>query len=262
MFKKVILSSLLPVVLLCSFSSQAIENKSTVTNPATVNLAQTDLDALRDKLTSVVGEISSIKPSPMVGLVEIIADHSVFYSSLDGDFLIDGKLYDLEARTNLTEDARMKVRIEGVNSFAKDMIVFPAKNEKHVITVFTDITCGYCRKLHEQMADYNDKGITIRYLAYPRAGVRDQMGEYSKGFKDLRSIWCNEDPKSALTKAKMGTNVAQRICDKPIEEEFNFGRKIGVSGTPAIILENGLMLPGYKDPDSLLQILDQVKATG
>ena len=252
------MSGLLATLLASSTLVYAFDNKDVVANVT----AQGELTVLRAKLTSVLGNITSIKASPMVGLVEVIADHSVFYSSLDGDFLIEGKLYDLAARADLTENARMQVRLDGVNSFTNDMIVFPAKDEKHVITVFTDITCGYCRKMHEQIEDYNDKGITVRYLAYPRYGVKDQTGQYSKGFKDLRSIWCNEDPKAALTKAKMGSNVAQRICDKPIEAEFNFGRKIGVSGTPAIILDNGFMLPGYKDPENLLNILNQVKSTG
>ncbi|GAA5130277.1 bifunctional protein-disulfide isomerase/oxidoreductase DsbC [Thalassotalea piscium] len=258
MFKKFVVSTALFIGLTSSSLLLAFDGESALKNTA----VNSEFNALRTKLGGVIGSITSIKASPMVGLVEIIADHGVFYSSLDGNFLIDGKLYDIAARSDLTEETLMQIRVDGVNSFEKDMIVFPAKNEKHVINVFTDITCGYCRKMHEQIDDYNDKGITVRYLAYPRYGIKDQMGQYSKGFKDLRSIWCNEDPKAALTKAKMGSNVAQRICDKPIEDEFNFGRKIGVTGTPAIIFDNGFMLPGYKDPESLLEIIEKIKATG
>lgn len=261
MFKKILVSAVFSIGLISPLLVQAVEVDSTVSNAAKNTIADSELKALSVKLAGVLGDITSIKPTPMVGLVEIIADHGVFYSSLDGNFLVDGKLYDIKARNDLTEETLKKVRLDGVNSFANDMIVYKAKNEKHVINVFTDITCGYCRKMHEQIDVYNDEGITVRYLAYPRYGVKDQLGQYSKGFKDLRSIWCNEDPKEALTKAKLGSSVAQRICDKPIEAEFNFGRKIGVSGTPAIILDNGFMLPGYKDPKSLLAILDQIKAT-
>ena len=261
MFKKIILGTALSVGLFSSTWAQAVEASSATSNVTKSAVESTEFKALAAKLTNVIGEISSIKPSPMVGLVEVIADHRVFYTSLDGNFLVDGKLYDIKARNDITEETLKKVRLDGVQSFAGDMIVYKAKNEKHVINVFTDITCGYCRKMHEQMDEYNDKGITVRYLAYPRYGVKDQQGQYSQGFKDLQSIWCHEDPQSALTKAKQGSPVAQRICDKPIEAEFDFGRKIGVNGTPAIIFDNGFMVPGYKDPDSLLNILEQVKAT-
>ena len=114
--------------------------------------------------------------------------------------------------------------------------------------------------MHKQMSEYNDKGITVRYMAYPRSGIKNQFGELSKGFKDLRSIWCNEDPKMALTKAKAGSPVAPRICDKPIEDEFHFGRQIGVNSTPAIIFANGMLTPGYRPPADLIKVLDAMQA--
>lgn len=205
-------------------------------------------------------DIVSVKPSPLSALFEVVTNQGLFYTSSDGKYLLQGKLYGLSANNvvNHTEESLAQVRIEGMKQFENDMIVYPAKDEKHVITVFTDITCGYCRKLHKQMDDLNDKGITVRYLAYPRAGVKDQFGQYSKGFKDLRSIWCNEKPKEALTNAKLGSNVAQRICDKPIEQEFDFGRQIGVNSTPSIVFSNGFMLPGYKEPSALLAILESM----
>jgi thiol:disulfide interchange protein DsbC len=223
-----------------------------------------DAEKLKEKLSSMLGlEVVKVKASAMPGLVELITNQGLFYASADGKFFIQGKLYGLGGRvTNYSEESLAQVRIDGMEKFTDAMIVYPAKNEKHIITVFTDITCGYCRKMHEQMDDYNDKGITVRYLAYPRSGVKDRTGQYSQGFKDLRSIWCHENPESALTKAKMGSNVAQRICDKPVEGEFNFGRQVGVNGTPAVILENGMMLPGYQEPDALIKILEQMKATG
>jgi len=213
---------------------------------------------IANKLSSTIGmEVVSIKLSPLSSLVEVVTEQGMFYASKDGNFLLHGKLYGLSSKNvvNHTEESLAMVRVEGLKQFEKDMIVYPAKDEKHVVTVFTDITCGYCRKMHKQMDEYNDLGITIRYMAYPRAGIKDQLGQLSQGFKDLRSIWCHEEPKVALTKAKLGSSVAQRICDKPIEEEFDFGRQIGVNSTPSIIFENGFMLPGYKEPADLLTIL-------
>ncbi len=112
--------------------------------------------------------------------------------------------------------------------------------------------------MHEQMDEYNARGITFRYLAYPRSGINDRLGNPTQGFKDLRSVWCNDDSAEALTKAKSGSNVAYRICDKPIEEQFNFGRQVGVSGTPAIILSNGMMIPGYQPPAQLEELLKKL----
>ena len=226
----------------------------------TKNNAQFDEEHIKSQIFNILGlKVTSATPSEVPGLAEVVTNQGLFYASYDGKYLLQGKLYGLGANVrNITEESLAKVRVEGVSNFEDDMIVYPAKNEKHVVTVFTDITCGYCRKLHEQMDDYNDKGITVRYLAYPRAGVKDRMGNFTQGYKDLLSIWCNEDPTTALTKAKAGINVAQRICDKPIEAQFNFGRQVGVSGTPAIITDSGFMMPGYREPGELLKILESL----
>ncbi len=218
--------------------------------------------AIQNKLSQNLGlTAESIKPSELAGLAEVLTEQGLFYVSFDGDYILQGKLYGLANNNvvNHTEESLAKVRVEGIKKFEKNMIVYPAKNEKHVVTVFTDITCGYCRKLHEQMDAYNELGITIKYLAYPREGIRNnRTGEYTQGFKDLRSVWCHENPEEALTKAKSGGSVANRICESPIAEEFTFGRQIGVSGTPAIIFDNGMMLPGYRPPHDLAQILNNI----
>lgn len=219
-----------------------------------------DSKVITSKLASKLGlQVNKVKKSTMPGMAEVITKQGLLYVSYDGNFIIQGKLYNIEKDVvDLTEATLADVRADGVKKFENSIITYPAKNEKHVITVFTDITCGYCRKLHEQMSAYNDLGITVQYLAYPRAGVRDQMGNYSQSFKDLRSIWCHETPEKALTSAKSGSQVAQRICEQPVEAQYDFGRQIGVNGTPAIILENGMMVPGYQPPERLAQILNSI----
>lgn len=200
--------------------------------------------------------VQEVKHSVLPGMVEILTDQGLFYGSADGSFLfIDGQLYGFEQGiTNYTEQSMAPVRVAGMKKFENGMIVYPAKDEKHVITVFTDITCGYCRRMHAQMDEYNKLGITVRYLAYPRSGIVDrQSGGMTQGFKDLRSVWCNEDPKKALTSAKAGQPIPQRICEQNIAEEFNFGRQVGVNGTPAIMLENGDLIPGFVPPSDLIQ---------
>lgn len=259
MSKKFLLAAALGLLSLTHNVAAYAEPAAPANNSVMLPVAQSSEFALvKAKLTQTLGfNVASIKAAPIAGMVEVITDQGLFYASADGKFLLHGKIYGLgDSVSNLTEESLAQVRIEGMVKFSDDMIVYPAKNEKHVVTVFTDITCGYCRKMHEQIDDYNDKGITVRYLAYPRAGVKDQAGRYSQGFKDLLSIWCHEDPALALTKAKSGSNVAARVCDKPIEAEFDFGRQVGVTGTPAIILANGMMVPGYQEPSKLFALLE------
>lgn len=264
MVKKYLFSAVIAFVS-CTGAVLALgESAPEVASSVMVPMASPTNEALKVKLAASLGiKVASVKHSPMPGMVEVITDQGLFYASADGKFLLQGKMYGLgKTIINLTEASLAQVRIDGMDKFKNDMIVFAAKDEKHVVTVFTDITCGYCRKLHDQMADYNDKGITVRYLPYPRSGVKGRDGQYLKGFKDLRSIWCHEDPQTALTNAKAGANVAQRICDKPIEAEFNFGRQVGVNGTPAIMLANGMMVPGYQDPEKLFMILENAQQGG
>ena len=115
------------------------------------------------------------------------------------------------------------------------MLVYKAKNQKHVITVFTDITCGYCRKLHSEMKELNDDGITVRYLAFPRQGVPSPMPD------NMRSVWCAADPLKAMTDAQNGKSVPVAKCDADIAGQYHLGGVLGVNGTPAIVLENGTL---------------------
>ncbi|OUS23530.1 thiol:disulfide interchange protein [Thalassotalea sp. 42_200_T64] len=196
-------------------------------------------------------QVETVQASKMDNLFEAITDQGLFYTSADGSFLIQGKVYQItdDGINNLTEESLAKVRVDGMKTFSDSMIVFPAKDEKYQMTVFTDLTCGYCRKLHNQIDEFNDLGITVRYLAFPRGGLSSQS------YTDIRSVWCSDDQQSAMTQAKGGAHVAQKVCALPVAEQYNFGRKIGVSGTPAIILNDGNMVPGYKTPDQMQQIL-------
>ena len=212
---------------------------------------------LKAKIRSKLGLIvEKVEKTPVPGIALLMTNQGLFYSSYNGDYFIQGKVYSLVSEVeDLAEKSLAKMRLEGLEKYKDDMIEFKAENEKYVVTAFTDITCGYCRKMHKQMAEYNELGITFRYLAYPRSGIKDQAGNYSQGFKDLRSVWCAEDPEAAMTNAKNSRNVAYRVCDKPIEGQFNFGRQVGVNGTPALVLSNGMMVPGYQEPEQLEQLL-------
>ncbi len=201
--------------------------------------------------------VKQINPSPVAGLKELITDKGVLYASPDGQFLMQGTLIDINNRVNITEQALSDVRKEGVAEYEDSMIVYKAQNEKHVITVFTDITCGYCRKLHRELGDFLDAGITVKYLAFPRGGLR------GKGYEDLKNVWCAKDPAEALTEAKAGAEVAAVSgCNAPVAEHYQLGQSFGISGTPAIILEDGAMIPGYQSAEALSSMLDAAAKKG
>ncbi len=268
MFKKVLIVGGLAIVSVGAFftvNESAVAQNSflskSVAKPVSATNEQdpTQLNAtfLKEKIKTKLGlTVEKVEVTPVPGIALLITNQGLFYASYNGDYFIQGKVYSLVSDvTDLAETSLAKMRIEGLEKFKNDMIIFKAKNEKYIVTAFTDITCGYCRKMHKQMDDYNDRGITFRYLAYPRSGIKDRAGNDSQGFKDLRSVWCSDDPKAAMTKAKNNQNVAYRVCDTPIEDQFNFGRQVGVNGTPAIVLSNGMMVPGYQPPEQLEKLL-------
>ena len=195
--------------------------------------------------------IDHVVPSPLDGISEVLVGMNVFYVSNDGKYVFEGKLIDMSTRTNLTEEILGKVRKEAISAIdEKSMIVFPAKEERHTITVFTDIDCGYCRKLHNEIGAYNAKGITVRYLSFPRSGP--DTPSYDKAV----SVWCADDLNKAMTDAKSGAKLPVKKCQNPVSDHFKVGVEMGVAGTPAIVTENGVLLPGYLPAKKLADELD------
>ena len=194
---------------------------------------------------------NSISQSPIDGYYQVFTDRGLFYVSKDGNKLLQGKLYGIEdGVTDLTEQAYAKVRKAAIVDIADSALVYPAKDEKYAISVFTDITCGYCRKMHSEIEQFNEMGITVKYYAYPRGGLNSQSSH------DLDVIWCNKDPEAAMTLAKRTREVSGEACDaSPVTEHFKLGSSMGVSSTPALILEDGALVPGYKPPADLLAFL-------
>ncbi|MBJ7538917.1 thioredoxin fold domain-containing protein [Marinomonas sp. C1424] len=190
-------------------------------------------------------EVGSIKFHQASGLyvVEMQAGPTL-HMTADGGYFVAGDLYKVNGTQleNETEVAKL-AKVEALPE--EQMIVFKAAQEKTHITVFTDVDCGYCRMLHNDVPALNEKGITVRYLAFPRAGVG------SEAYNKMVSVWCSEDPKAWLTKAKQGESIPENKCVNPVADEFNLGRMVGVRGTPTIILANGSLLPGYLPVDKL-----------
>jgi thiol:disulfide interchange protein DsbC len=193
--------------------------------------------------------------SPVAGLYEVVFGPNVVYVSADGRYVLRGDLLDVENKTNLTEEKRRQARLDAVNSLGEEsMIVFAPKEFKHTVTVFTDIDCGYCRKLHSEIKSYNDLGIKVRYVAFPRAGIP------SDSYDKAVSVWCADDNRSALTMAKAGRPVASRVCENPVRSHYEMGRRVGVNGTPTIVLESGTIVPGYVPASRLMEELEEEKS--
>lgn len=221
--------------------------------------AQAD-DAVDAKIRAAMNVVipgatpDSIVAAPIKGLYQVAYGPKLFYVSADGRYLISGDMYDLKARSNLTEASRSKARVEAIDTLGKKaMIIYPAHGKvKHTITVFTDIDCPYCRKLHQGMKEMNDLGITVRYLAFPRAGIP------SPSYDKAVSVWCAPDRNKAMDMAKDEDKIVPRTCaDNPVEKEYMLGQLMGVTGTPTIVMEDGSILPGYVPPQRLAQLLDQ-----
>ena len=188
----------------------------------------------------------------MAGMYEVRFGSIIVYLSGDGRYMLRGDLVDLESGRNVTEEARQTARAEVVGALGEaNMIVFAPDAVKHTVTVFTDVDCGYCARLHRQMADYNRLGIKIRYTAFPRAGVG------SDTWDKMVSVWCAADQHTAMTDAKAQRRVEPARCANPVAEQYEAGRAIGVRGTPAIVLESGELIPGYVPPQELASRLDE-----
>jgi thiol:disulfide interchange protein DsbC len=226
--------------------------------PAGQALAEDDSAVkIREGLEKVLPgvEPDDIRPAPLNNLYEVVIGPQLVYVSGDGRYLFQGSIVDLESRANLTEPRRRAAVAEAVEAVGEDtMVIFGESDAAHTISVFTDIDCGYCRKLHAEIDAFNEKGIRIRYLFFPRAGVN------SDSFNKAVSVWCAEDSQAALTDAKAGKPVPEAKCDNPVEAHMRLGEAAGVSGTPALVLPDGELLPGYVPPSRLAAYLEAKEA--
>jgi thiol:disulfide interchange protein DsbC len=212
------------------------------TNPAT-------LHALENVIPHAKPD--RIQHSPIPGLYELTYGTDIVYVTKDGHYLLQGDIFDVQKRENVTEPKRQQARLSAINAVGeKNMIVFAPKQAKYEVTVFTDVECGYCRKFHQEMSELNGLGVKVRYLAFPRAGIG------SSTYDKMVSVWCADDPQKAITDAKADRPVPPKQCDNPVSEEYNLGRALGVTGTPTLILDNGQLIPGYVPAQRLVKMLE------
>lgn len=217
--------------------------------------ADSDADqAIRKSLHAVQPDlpIEAIAESPMPGIYQVqLQGGRQLYASADGQFLMQGYLFQVKGgrAINLTEREESRGVAKTINAIpAEEMVVFTGKQPKTHITVFTDTDCGYCQKLHSEVAELNRLGIEVRYVAFPRQGVA------SPAYKELVSVWCAKDRQAAMNLAKSRQQVPVAECDNPVAKQYALGQMIGVSGTPAIVLANGKIIPGYQPAAQLAKI--------
>lgn len=203
-------------------------------------------------------KVLSVEPTDMDGLFQVNTSGGVIYSSADGAHILAGTLYSLgdDGRyEDVLAEKQAPINAEKIAKFKDKAIVFKAKDEKYVVTIFTDITCGYCVKLHNEIKEYNDLGITVDYLAFPRSGPHSAVAD------QMAAIWCAKDPIEAMHDAKTNRRIPDvssdklAQCQKSVAEQYALGVELGVKGTPAIFLPNGKMVGGYLPAKELLKRL-------
>ncbi len=217
-------------------------------------LADDKLDSVRIKISEMFESIDAedIDTSGIDGWYKIQRGAIVAYVSEDGRYLMQGDMIDLDLQMNLTELARNSARKELMDTLEDGKVIaFTPAEIKHTITIFTDIECGYCRRLHSQIDDYLEKGIQVRYLLYPRNGPA------SRAWNTSEEVWCSNDRQTALTQAKLDRDFESQSCDaSTIQEHYRLGREVGLTGTPAIVLEDGTLISGYMPAEALAASLD------
>ncbi len=198
--------------------------------------------------------ITQVKASRIDGLFEVeLAGGERIFSNLDASHFIVGDLFKAtsDGIVNLTDEDRNAARAIKLASIAdKNKIIFTPEQKKYSVSIFTDVDCVYCQKLHASIQEYLDLGIEIKYLAFPRAGIG------SESYKKIVSAWCADDKQQALTRLKLGESIEDKTCDDSVAEQYALGKSIGVQGTPAIVLESGKLVPGFIPAHQLAKILD------
>ena len=196
---------------------------------------------------------TSIEESAIPNMYQVMYGTEVVYISADGKYFLAGDLINLETRENVSDVAKQSVRLGLLKRQDNKPVIFKAKDEKHVLTVFTDIDCPYCAKLHREVPQLNAKGISVEYLMFPRAGLR------SPSYTKAVSMWCADDNMQSMTDAKERKPIQSKTCLNPIADQYNLGGEIGVTGTPALITETGRLIPGYMPADRLAAMLEVEK---
>jgi thiol:disulfide interchange protein DsbC len=227
--------------------------------------ANTPENIVRQTILRLVpkAEVDQVTPAPIPGFYQVIASGHLVYVSADGKYVMNGDLIDGVKGVSLTDDAWASYRKSELAKVpVSERIVFAPKNPKYTVTVFTDVTCPYCRVLHQQIDAFNKEGIAVQYLAWPRSGVIGEDGKPTPTYNEMVSIWCASDRADAFTDAKKGHEPKPATCENPVKDQFDLGLKLGVTGTPAVFAEDGTQIGGYLSPAEMLEAVQEHSTTG
>ncbi len=237
----------------CAAESDAAPAVGAGVTPAAEQMVQKAIASLAAGV-----QVDSIEQAVIPGFYQVIASGQMLYISADGKYMMHGEMFDLGKKKNVSDDAWASFRkAELAKVPASQRIVFAPANPKYTISVFTDVTCGFCRELHKHVAEFNKEGIAVEYLAWPREGLTTTSGRPTPSYTEMVSVWCASDRKAALTEAKEGHAPKPATCSNPVKSQFTLGQKLGISGTPTIYGPDGRLLGGYVTPEQLLQALKQ-----
>jgi thiol:disulfide interchange protein DsbC len=248
--KKLNLFIAMLVGFLCGYSVTNFSKLTTLVPPLLIaKKAQ-----LQEMISKVIPElkVEELSVSPIPGIYQVIANNGeIFYAPQEGKYLLHGDLLDLNRtldNLSQTEDVRKALRLKAVAAITtKEMIIFSPKVVKGVVTVFTDLDCIFCQRLHKEIDKIMELGIEVRYLAFPR------QGSDSESYKKTVSVWCSEDTKAMLTAAKNGEDIPKNTCNSPVAKQYELGRKLNLHGTPTLLFPDGFMLASYMPPDKLAE---------
>jgi thiol:disulfide interchange protein DsbC len=243
------LSRAIAAVAFCVFGLLPLANAQDVSGEAWAQALKTNLATTLAAATNASIDIVAVKQTPFDGLIEVeLSTGERLFTDRKGEYLVTGDLFKAQSDglVNLSAIARQGNIAEWIAQVPEsEMIIFEPESPRATITVFTDVDCAYCRRLHGDLEQNLAQGIRVRYVAYPRGG------EASEAYPKMINVWCSDDRAKSLTQAKHGQNIPARDCDNPVLEQYNLGNKIGISGTPAIVLQDGTVIPGYLEPAQL-----------
>ncbi|MED5274746.1 MAG: DsbC family protein [Pseudomonadota bacterium] len=185
---------------------------------------------------------------------EVVIQGEIFYLSSDHKYFFAGNVIDVKTKENITETSRKGRRLSILETLkTENMIVYKPEKTDYVLTVFSDTSCPYCQKLHEELDKLIENNIEIRYILFPR------FGQNSDAYVQMISIWCSEDQKLALDNVFDDKTIEQNTqCDNPMIENLDLAQKLSVTGTPMMFTENGTVIPGYQPADEIIKFLSSL----
>ena len=259
MLRPLIFTALLAVASMASVAQPAAPVPVPAAASAAIPETPPDPRVALLKLLPAGSKLDDMKPSPIAGIYEFSQGADVSYITTDGKYFLDGNVYDMHSRENLTEQVRTHARLALINAVPESqMLIFSPPNPKYTITVFTDVDCQYCRKLHGEIGEFNKLGIKVRYMFFPRTGPN------TESWHKAEVVWCSPDRNDTFTRAKLGAPLDLRqVCPvNPVAREYQLGQDIGVRGTPAIVTERGDYIAGYLPPLEMLAQIKELQAPG